>query len=302
MSADGTVSEVPLSAAGLDEPVLGPEGEVWVSGKNTSETGEDVLQVARLGPSGQIEATYTIGSGQDEITAMAVTRGYVWFAQRPDKGRASIGRLSLGDAAVSRFALRPRCLAEALAVAGDGTAWYTEACRIRRHGEAGPGGSSIGRIDRRGDIRRWRLVGKDYPMSIALGRDGTVWFGVSHWGFSAWQVGRISPAGALAEYPVPHGYPRSIAVGPEGRLWFQSSFGGAIYRALNSISKRGKLGTPICADPTCELEPTSLAGAADGSLWYSLIRPHTIGGGGQTQIFEEMAIANEAGLIGHLVP
>jgi streptogramin lyase len=302
VSADGTVAEVPLSAPGFGEPVLGPEGEVWVSGKSTNETGEDVLQIARVGASGQIEATYTVGRGRDAITAMAVTPRSVWFAQQRDRGRFSIGRLSLVDATVRRFTLRPHCRAEALAVAQNGAAWYTEACLIRKHGEVGPGGSSIVRIDRRGDIRRWRLAGKDYPMSIALGHDGTVWFGVSRWGFSAWQVGRISPGGALAEYPVPHGYPRWIAVGPRGRLWFQSSFGGGIYRALNSIGERGKLGTPICADPACELEPTNLTGATDGSLWYSLIKPHTIGGGGETQILEGMAIANEAGFIGHLVP
>jgi hypothetical protein len=33
-------------------------------------------------------------------------------------------------------------------------------------------------------------------------------------------------------------------------LWFQSSRGGWDYRALNSICVGGRLGKPICVDPT----------------------------------------------------
>ncbi len=190
----------------------------------------------------------------------------------------------------------------ALAAATDGTLWFTEACRRRRHGEDGPGGSGIVRIAPSGKVVRYRLTGKDYPISIALGADGTAWFGVSHWGYSAPLIGRIARTGALAEYRVPHGYPDRIAVGRDGRLWFSSTFGGGIYRALDSIGASGGLGKPVCADPACELEPSSLTASPDGSLWYALAGPHSIGGGGGTQIWKSLTIANEAGFIGHLVP
>ncbi len=299
VGADGTVGELPVP--GFGKPVLGPAGEVWVSGASKDEAGENLLLIGLLSPSGQIEREYAVGRGQGAIGAMAPTRDAVWFVHfRP--GRDSVERVSTADGSVRQFAIGPRCQSTALAVAADGTLWFTEACRRRTHGEAGPGGSSIVRIAPSGKIVRDRLTGKDYPISIALGANGTVWFGVSHWGYSAPLIGRIARSGALAEYRVPHGYPDRIAVGGDGRLWFSSTFGGGVYRALNSIGANGRLGEPVCADPACELEPSSLTASPDGSLWYALTTPHTIGGGGGTQIWESLTIANEAGFIGHLVP
>jgi streptogramin lyase len=116
------------------------------------------------------------------------------------------------------------------------------------------------------------------------------------------RIGHISPSGKVREFRVRNGLPYSIALTGNGRLWFASSFGGGIYRALDSIDATGHLSKPVCADPSCELESTVLATAPDGSLWDGLTMPHSIGGGGFTQIMEGETIADEAGLIAHLTP
>jgi streptogramin lyase len=299
LSADGTVDELPVP--GFGRPVLGPAGEVWVSGVSKDAAGEDLLLIGLLSPSGQIEREYAVGRGQGTIRALAPTRDAVWLVHfRP--GRDSIERVSVADGSVRQFAIGPECHSNGLAVAPGSALWFTEACRRRTHGESGPGGSSIVRIAPSGKIVRYRLKRKDYPISIAVGPNGTAWFGVFHSGISAARVGRITRAGSLAEYRVPNGYPSRIAVGRDGRLWFPSTFGGGVYRALNSISASGQLGEPVFADPSCELAPSSLTASPDGGLWYALATPHTIGGGGGTQIWEGMTIENEAGFIGHLVP
>ena len=55
------------------------------------------------------------------------------------------------------------------------------------------------------------------PSGIAAGPDGNLWFTEP-----AAQIGRITPAGAITEYPAAHSLqrPRGIAAGPDGNMWF----------------------------------------------------------------------------------
>jgi virginiamycin B lyase len=305
LSPDGTVAEHEVAGSGtITKLVLGPTDEVWIASyRAATEKGERLLEIGRLSPSGEFATVYTVGH-RGWIGPMAIGDDAIWFGYDRPSGPDTIERVSIDGGAVRHFALRPRCEATAVAVGAGGALRFAEACRRYRKGEGvGPGRGSIGRIAPDGQISRRPLLGpRDHPFSLAIGSDGTVWFGVSHWGFSAPSVGRITSAGALAEYPIPNGWPRWIAVGPEGRLWFQSSFGGWNYRALNSIGIGGRLGKPICADPTCQLEPTGLIRATSGSLCYGLTRPNLNSGGGGSGLAIGNEIANEAGLLGHLVP
>jgi streptogramin lyase len=299
LAAGRKVEELPVP--GFHRPVLGPTGEVWVSNLYNYTLTGGPFRIARLAPSGQIAREYVVGHGGGGIK-MAVAADAVWFTRWRMKGRAAIERLSIADGSVRRFRLRPLCQSNALAIAPGGAVWFTEACR--RHTSEGSelGGSTIGRIGRGGGVRRWRLPGRVGPIAIAIGPEGIAWFGVRSETFESYTFGHIAGNGHLTEYRVPNGDPGSIAVGPEGRLWFQSSFGGWDYRALDSVGVDGRPREPICADPTCQLEPTGLIAAPDGSLWYGLARPNLNTGGGGSGLGIDMEIANEAGFIAHLAP
>jgi streptogramin lyase len=60
----------------------------------------------------------------------------------------------------------------------------------------------------------------DVPVSlggITAGSDGNLWFTEI---FGS-RIGRITPDGAITEFPLPFGGPpSSIAAGPDGNLWF----------------------------------------------------------------------------------
>src|SRR5262245_26607128 len=67
------------------------------------------------------------------------------------------------------------------------------------------------------------------PYTIVAGPDGNLWFTES----SAGRIARITPDGAITEYPVPAGTgsgPYGIAVGAEGDIWFTERFAGQIGR------------------------------------------------------------------------
>jgi streptogramin lyase len=304
LGADGTVTELPAPEGG--PPALGPDGELWVSGARKDGAGEVRFDVAQLSSSGQLVKRYPVGRGKGGlvpgIEALTPTAGAVWFVRHRPRRRAAIERLSLADGSVRQFSLHPGCGSNALAIAADGTVWFTESCGHRGGNMRGPEGSAIGKITPGGRGVRYRVTGRGHPVSVAVGTDRTVWFGMTNLGYTTPLVGHITSTGGLAEYRVPNGEPSSIAVGGDGRLWFPSSFGGGTDRALDSIGPSGRLAEPVCADPTCRLGPSALTAAPDGSLWYALTEPHSIGGGGFTQIMEGETIQNEAGFIGHVVP
>jgi streptogramin lyase len=286
----------------VGKPAVGPAGEVWLPGSDTNGRGYLVARVGRLSTSGQLY-DYMLGNRIGGVRAVATSKDTVWFsASRHINGRAraTIGRIPAeGDGSVRQFPLQPRCQAAALAAEADAV-WFTESCWRRYRYRAGHR-ASIDRIDPAGEITRYPISPRFEPISLAIGSDGSVWFGESGaWGWNP-RIGRVTPSGRVVEFNVPEaGWLHSIAVGPEGRLWFPSTTGGHVTRALDSIGPTGDIGKPICLDSKCTLEPTALTTGADGSVWFSAARARTGGGGGGTAIWETHQIANEAGFIGRL--
>ncbi len=301
VAPDGTVSEHPV--AGLST-VTGlasdPGGELWASGlRGTSQ--DKVFDVAHLSSTGGPLRAYTAARGQGSIRSVAVSTDAVWLIREgfsSARSAVSIERIDIASGKVRRFPLRPNCHAFALAVAPNGTPWFTQKCGGFL-GEGAASKTSLSRIGPGGEIIRRPIASRDYPVTLAIGPDGTVWFGAWRY-YQPSQIGRLTKSGDLAEFRLSKGSPYSIAVGPEGRLWFQSSRGRAYARALASIGVGGHVDAPICAEPACRLEPTDITRAPDGSLWYGLRAVNYNTGGGGSGIYIEDEIGNEAGFLGHL--
>lgn len=300
LGADGSFAEVPTE--GFAEPVIGPRGEVWVTLQIENGRNRSVRQIASLAPGGGIGTRFKVARGSGLIGPMAAGPRAVWFLQSHGRTRPTIERLTPADKRHEPVtALASNCESSGFAVTANETLWFSEACRHQ-----GPYGyeiarASIVRLRPNGKLKRWKLAGGGDTMPVLLGRGGTVWVGASGKGGGA-AIDRLSRDGSLAEYPVPDGRVASLALGADGRVWFRSTFGGGIVRALDWVAPGGKVGKPTCADPTCKLEPTFLTAAPDGTLWYGLATPASLGGGGFTHITEGDAILNEAGFVGRLVP
>jgi streptogramin lyase len=276
----GSGSFVEHRIAPVGQLVTDPVGGFWgVEEKRTGDKGR-LLLIARIDGSDKVVRTYPVGTSGGRngstITTIARADGAVWFLRSRFDGRWSVERLSTADGSVKAFPLRRRCRSSGLAVAADGSAWFTETCR--RYGQQ-ERGSGIGRIARDGSVSRWPLRGRAAPRSVTIGKNGTVWFAMSR-GFKAPEIGRITAASDIAEFPIRHGYLPSFAVGPEGRLWFGTSFGEERRAAaLDSIGVGGHLSKPICAEPNCRLEVEGIVAAPNGSLWYGLTAPNLNTGG-----------------------
>jgi streptogramin lyase len=79
--------------------------------------------------------------------------------------------------------------------------------------------------------------------ALATGPDGAAWFTLSvDGGRSGYTIGRITPAGALTQYPVPMGIPTAIAAG-YGDLWFPIDYATETASAIGRMTTSGVLTT-----------------------------------------------------------
>jgi streptogramin lyase len=142
-------------------------------------------------------------------------------------------------------------------------------------------GSAIGGITPAGAITEFPLptpIGVPGPMlpgPLTVGPDGNLWFPEYSGNFSIYsppsfsEIGRITTAGALTEFPTIEGSPGSLTVGPDGNLWFILDTGyfpnqmGEIAR----ITTSGALATfPF---PAGYSDRSGLTMGPDGNLWFT---------------------------------
>ncbi len=160
----------------------------------------------------------------------------------------SAPRLSVG--AVRTFRL-PGAHAEPvdIAVASDGTVWFTEF-----------GADAIGRIDGAGRIREYRVPTPDaQPYQLVAASDGSVWFTE----YNTNRVGRVSRAGRITDFVLAPRSAGGFGIARSGRnIWIADPAG-----AVDRISPHGRVGRVLLAPGTGT--PLALAAGSDGTAWVS---------------------------------
>src|SRR5688572_734714 len=121
-------------------------------------------------------------------------------------GALAIGAFLQAQERFTEFPMpRPDSAPTTIALAPDGTVWFTEQA-----------GNRIGRMAPDGTgIREFELPHPgSAPWIIALGADGHMWF-TEHLGN---RIGRITADGTITEFPIPtpDSQPRAIALGSDG--------------------------------------------------------------------------------------
>ena len=114
------------------------------------------------------------------------------------------------------------------------------------------------------------MTGGSYPGAIIAGADGNLWF-TQHLGN---RVGRITPRGAVTEFPVGPARefgPDDIAAGPDGNLWFTSSGAGPTGPPSGRIGRITPTGvvTTFSAGISATSSPAGITAGPDGNLWFT---------------------------------
>ena len=285
-------------------PVIDPAGGIWFPLSNTSED-RSAATIGHFSPGGGLERyALTSKHGYTDLIARSGTDLWVGGAVL-NKREVTVGTFidqvstSPTVAVKRRIRLSPHCNPSAI-TAGETEVWFAEICE-RRSPSHPSWRAAIVEVEPSGKLDRHRLPRLSFVTSLAIGADGTVWFGSLGTNGTEDELGHVNPGGSLVRYRVGHVEPGEIAVGPEGRLWFTEEAQSYPHAALNSIGPDGDLGQPICLAPKCGLEPFGLAFAPNGELWFSALTSQVpYGGGGGGGLIADQERANQAGFIGHL--
>src|SRR5437667_5107057 len=118
-----------------------------------------------------------------------------------------------------------------------------------------------------GIITEFRIPTPDSnATAIAAGPDGNLWFTEIN------KVGRITPRGAITEFPVSLGhFLSSITAGPDGNLWFTDNIligsEGTYDSKIGRITPQGAI--TEFPTPTPHSDPGSITRGPDGNLWFT---------------------------------
>ena len=142
---------------------------------------------------------------------------------------------------------------------------------------AGPGrnvwfasGGAIGRITHKGVVTRFPLhQGMAATFGITTGPDGNLWF--PEFSNSGEFIGRMSPSGAVKDFPVPDGTrAENIAPGGDGNVWFT-----AHDRLIGRITPAGAVRLFRLRTQHAYVE--ALTDGPDGNVWFTERHPAQIG-------------------------
>lgn len=202
--------------------------------------------------------------------------GGLWFAEMaapsPSTAPDKIARFTLSGQ-LTEFTLPAGWHSPYSLVAGsDGNLWF--------RGSLDPpsaGAYFVAYLTPGGFFTRFPLPhGEDIAYALTLGLDGSLWFTGERINRQASGereafVGRISPRGTIAEYPLPRSMQgRQVAyrlvVGPDGNPWFFScsTTDGC---SLDELSPAGQFKTLIVSLCGPQFFPTDAVSAPDGTVW-----------------------------------
>jgi streptogramin lyase len=113
-------------------------------------------------------------------------------------------------------------------------------------------------------ITEFPVAPSSAPGPITGSTNGYVWFAeLDHD-----TIGRVSPTGAVVEYPLPDSYqePRGIAAGPSGTVWFTETGSHTGSEGIGRIDASGTITEFPLPDGSV---PYGIALGPDGNMWFT---------------------------------
>ncbi len=231
ITINGAIIEysVPTANSKPIEITFGPDGNLWF----TEESGNNIGRITTTGAITEY-AVPTPNSDPEFITAGP--DGNLWFTE-DNINVNNIGRITTTGAMIEYPVPTPNPGLSGITAGPDGNLWFTENAA-----------NKIGRISTTGSIIEYSVPTSDSnPLEITAGPDGNLWSTEGSGDGNLWftednfnvnQLGRITTAGVITEYPAPtpSGFAGDVlgevTSGPDGNLWFTETDGNNIGKVV----------------------------------------------------------------------
>ena len=224
----------------------GPDGAVWFGESRTAKIG-------RVAPDGAItEFSTTTGSPPYQLATGP--DGNIWFVDGGSIGRMTpTGQVTYFQGASDGMGGFGNPLD--ITAGPEGALWFAD------------GVNRIGKITTTGVVTVFPVPHSQghgaYPYSIAAGPDGNLWFTDG----DNQEIGRMTPTGALTDFPVTGFRPFDITAGPDGAMWFtmQPGSNGGL-GGVGRITTAGEVRTfPL------NMDAWLITAGPDGNLWFTAL-------------------------------
>jgi streptogramin lyase len=308
LTTDGTDSLVPIQGGGIERPVNGPGGNLYVA-----------QYVPLQGPSISIINPLNLAAGPINTNVSGVPQtmgpdGNIWLTPYPSAGAAPtprIGRMTPQGGVVD-FPTGVVSTSD-LIPGPDGNIWFVYTVVGGLDGGPQSGGVGIGRITPEGDITLLPMFAARSISNLAFDAAGNLWFVTNPGRFTPANglsnnplvLNRIAPDGTLTTFPYPApGFagPPVLITAPDGNVWtcigvynpFQPDVPGPT--ALLRISSDGAITSyampSLVSAGAYTTTFTDATVGPDGNLWFTgYVFP--LGGGVNSYFAAEVVLPSE---------
>ncbi|HEX6121807.1 MAG TPA: hypothetical protein VFY89_01540 [Ktedonobacterales bacterium] len=238
MTTSGDITEYPLPIENrtFTTPAhiaVGPDHNLWftasvISLGNQPGTDESYGAIGRITSQGSITLFTMPAPWTDPFDIVAGGDGQLWFTTQNDDGsKSAIGSITTSGTVRMYSGPASGLHVAMLAAAPDGSLWVGETDLTSQ-----ALGGAIGRVEHDGTITEYRLpAANTAPFSLTFAPDGTLWVALVSGDGDHDALGRVSPSGAITEFPLPaRTTPSGLVWGPDGNLWVTELTANAIAR------------------------------------------------------------------------
>jgi len=203
--------------------------------------------------------------------------GNVWFGEtieeavEPGEAPRHPGRLVRMNRAGAITQVAPKAISGDIAVAPDGSIWFTGFRRIGRVAPSGAVESFL--LPEEEETEAGAIYSVGDQDSIVAGPEGDAWFAATRRIYdeegkqSATEqlIARLTPSGELSEFVLPGGggYPTRLAVGSDGNIWFTAAEADRV----GYITPGGRIEEFPRLGPYAD--PEYIVSGPDGALWFT---------------------------------
>jgi len=243
---------------------VGPDGALWFTNQSSNAGNGSIGRITTAG----VVTTFTDPDIMSPGDITAGPDGALWFVD-DRTNNVAIGRITTAGV-VTRYTDPSIADPQRITAGPDGALWFTNYGTFDQGTPTADKGS-IGRITTAGVVTNYRDPSIAYPIGIAAGPDGALWF-TNTGGDAAGDkgsIGRITTTGTVTNYTDPTiNYPAAITAGPDGNMWFANA---ALIppRSAASIGRITTAGVVTnYTDPSIN-QPSGITAGADGALWFT---------------------------------
>jgi streptogramin lyase len=213
---------VPTAGSGPLGLVFGPDGNLWFTEQQGNNIGRFTLATGLFDefPIPTVNAyPFSIAVGSD---------GSLYFTESSPDLNAKVGKITMAGDITEIDLSDGQADPTGITRGSDGNIWFAQQFPYDCSADPTPPVARFGTMSASGTVSEFDLPPCHYPLNVASGSDGNLWFTEQVNG----QIGTITTGGTVTEFDIPgvgvYSSPTAITASADGNIYFSENMGNTI--------------------------------------------------------------------------